>query len=194
MFRCSTSIYFVALFIISILFYTHPSFAEDGTKCKCISHPAEAEALGTCSRTEDDKYCTLVFTTTPQEEYDDFKKRLQSFNLMIDPREALKMAYNTPPNEFRDDQLKEILPILFAISQRTHFQNLTPHIAKLFSTNLKEIFGPYKGRGKSVKKINVGNFNAIISYGCIELRQNKIFTMVKTRWSNAEFFCDDFTD
>ncbi len=153
-----------------------------------ISHQAEAEATGTCSRTEDDTYCTLVFTTT----HNDFVTLLQSLGLEKDPREALQIAYKYPPNNLNAEQLKGILPVLFAISQRTHFQYLTPEIAKTFSGDISQIFEPYRKEGKSVIKTNVDNFNATISYGCMELSRGKVFTMVKTRWSKAEFFCDDF--
>jgi hypothetical protein len=186
--------YIVTIFILSLLYSSFPSFAENGTKCKCINHPAEAEGVGTCSRTEDDKYCTLVFTTTPQEEYEDFKKRLQSIGLKMDPREALQMAYKIPPEGFKDEELKDILPVLFAISQRTHFQNLTPEIATSFSGDMNKIFGLFREKGKLVTERNVGIFKAKISYGCMELRIDKISTMVKTRWSNAELFCDDFPE
>ena len=191
MFRRSISLNVVAV-CLSLLCGTYPTFAEEGTKCKCISHQAEAEATGTCSRTEDDTYCTLVFTTTQPKEYNDFVTRLQSLGLEIDPREALQIAYKYPPNNLNAEQLKGILPVLFAISQRTHFQYLTPEITKIFSGDISQIFEPYRKEGKSVIKTNVGNFNATISYGCMELSRGKVFTMVKTRWSKAEFFCDDF--
>jgi hypothetical protein len=125
-------------------------------------------------------------------EYNDFVTRLQSLGLEIDPREALQIAYKYPPNNLNAEQLKGILPVLFAISQRTHFQYLTPEITKTFSGDISQIFEPYRKEGKSVIKTNVGNFNATISYGCMELSRGKVFTMVKTRWSKAEFFCDDF--
>ena len=80
MFRRSISLNVVAV-CLSLLCGTYPTFAEEGTKCKCISHQAEAEATGTCSRTEDDTYCTLVFTTTQPKEYNDFVTRLQSLGL-----------------------------------------------------------------------------------------------------------------
>ena len=180
--------------LIFLLFSIITQTAEAGTKCKCEKHPAEAEAIGTCSRTEDPNYCTLVYTTTPEEEYKAFVDRLQKLGLREDPRQILRMAYEVPPQKFGADLLRNTLTILFAISQRRHFQDVTPEVAKAFKQPINEIQQAYQKEGKSVTKSKIGSFDAIISYGCIELRRGNLVTMVKTRWSKANFFCNDFTE
>ena len=181
------------LCLIAFLSALITAYAEAGTKCKCETHLAEAEATGTCSRTEDKNYCTLVFTTTPQTEYQVFVNRLRKLGLNDDPRKILEMAYKMPPQSFNEKLLRQALPILFAISQRTYFQEVTADIAKAFGKQpLKEIQGAYQKEGTSVIKTKLGPFNATVSYGCIELKRGDLATMVKTRWSKAEFFCHDF--
>jgi hypothetical protein len=170
--------------------------AQAGTKCKCERHSADAEANGTCSRTEDTAYCTLAFTATPAEDYDAFVDRLEKMGLELNPRYVLNEAWKRPPESFSDDELVKALPVLFAISQREHFREITPEIAKIFSSkdyhkNIASLLGAYRTNSQSVTKIEVGPFIAVVSYGCMELRNNNIITMVKTRWALSEFFCSD---
>lgn len=77
------------LFVAFTWISAHPALA---TTCSCKQHSASAEASGTCSRTEDEKKCTLTFTTTTPEEYNELLKRLQSLNLTADPRTTLRLA------------------------------------------------------------------------------------------------------
>ena len=163
---------------------------------------ASAEATGTCSRTEDEKKCTLTFTTTTPEEYAEFLKRLQTLNLKLDPRATLHFVFENPPEKWPDDFVRTMLPVLFAISERTHFARLddfhkTMSEIRDFALLKQEKEISYLIRDRelvsSAKKLALDPYTATISYGCIELQRAKFYAMVKTRWSSAMNFCDDFS-
>lgn len=186
----------LSFFITTI--YAPPVLA---TTCSCKQHAASAEAGGTCSRTEDEKKCTLTFTTTTPEEYNEFLKRLQSINLTADPRATLRLVFDAPPDGWPSNFVTDLLPVLFAISQRTHFTNPNDFLKTI--VEIRDV--SLKKREKEVDhairnpeyrlsstKISLDPYNAVISYGCIELQRGKFYAMVKTRWSQAVQFCDDF--
>jgi hypothetical protein len=185
---------------LAIVTVGHPSTAH-ATSCACRQHAASAEAGGTCSRTEDEKKCTLTFTTTTPEEYTEFLKRLQNLNLKQDPRETLRFVFEKPPETWPDDFVRTMLPVLFAISQRTHFATYDDFFKSMSEIRDFALLKQEKEIGRlirdrdlvsSAKKLSLDPFTATISYGCIELQRAKFYAMVKTRWSAALNFCDDF--
>jgi hypothetical protein len=187
------------IFGLAIVTVGHPSTAH-ATPCACRQHAASAEASGTCSRTEDEKKCTLAFTTTTPEEYAEFLKRLQTLNLKQDPREALRFVFENPPEKWPDDFVRTMLPVLFAISERTHFAKSDDFFKTMSEIRdfallkqEKEISRLIRNRElvSSWKKLSLDPFTATISYGCIELQRGTFYAMVKTRWSAALNFCDD---
>jgi len=191
----------LAFVIVGLAIVTagHPSTAY-ATPCACRQHAASAEASGTCSRTEDEKKCTLAFTTTTPEEYTEFLKRLQTLNLKQDPREALRFVFENPPEKWPDDFVRTMLPVLFAISERIHFakaEDFFKTMSEIRDLALlkqeKEISRLIRNRElvSSWKKLSIDPFTATISYGCIELQRGTFYAMVKTRWSAAVNFCDD---
>ena len=169
--------------------------AAQTTPCKCQQHPAEAQATGTCSRSEDQSYCTLEFTTNTQEGYEQFVSRLKGMGIGS-PLEALRFADEHPPESWNPDDIKTYLPALFAVSQRTRFQERTSSIANAIresSQSNSQLFGAFTAKGKRVaQQFQIGDFSAVVSYGCVELNQPSFHSMVKTRWSEAGVFCSDF--
>jgi hypothetical protein len=168
--------------------------AAHSTQCKCRQHNADAEANGTCSRTEDEKRCSLCFTTTTPEEYRRFVSQLQNLGLKTDPREVLSKAAQMPPESHGSLFVSEYLPILFSISQRVYFEDRTPQIVKAIRSNQKvieEILLNPEYKRRAVKQ-QLSNFDATISYGCVEIKEGNFYSMVKTRWSEGVFFCNDF--
>ncbi|MEO3428482.1 hypothetical protein AAFN88_06460 [Pelagibius sp. CAU 1746] len=173
-----------------------PFFASNAkaTTCECKQHPAEAEAAGTCSRTEDKDNCTLSFTSTPPEAYKDFVSRLQGLGIEQDPRQALDQAFKMPP-EFYRDGLYQLLPALFAVSQRTKFQDATPIMLKAVqnvaesddAATIKDIFA---NKGADPKQGSAGGVAWLASYGCVSLKFDGFEFMVKTRFSQRVYFCD----
>jgi hypothetical protein len=167
------------------------------TKCRCKQHAADAEANGTCSRTEDEKLCTLTFTATPPQEYEQFKSRLKELGLTDDPHDILRQAYEKAPDTYSDKDkfITDDLPILFAISQREeHFQPRTKEILEVIRANkleIQKVFTSPDFKYKS-KDGKIGQFDAVISYGCIELSAGKFSSMVKTRWAGSNKLCNDF--
>jgi hypothetical protein len=167
-----------------------------GTKCKCKQHPADAEASGTCSRTEDEKLCTLTFTATPLQEYEQFKTRLKALGLTDDPHAVLRAAYEQEPKAYSDTFITEDLPILFAISQREdHFQPRTAEILKAIRANKDKIKSAFMNPDFKYKATSgdISQFKAVISYGCIELSVGQFSSLVKTRWAESNKLCDDFS-
>lgn len=177
---------------LSILLVSPQALA---TTCKCRQHPAQAEASGTCSRTEDKSSCTLTFTATTPEEYARFVRELRSYGLdEIDPHLALDFAMRSRPEEWKIQGLAKVLPVLFAISQREIFVDVTPKVFEAFKSNCTQdacsVFEhAFRLSGQTVEK-DFGEFKASVSYGCIELQRGDLYTMVKTRWSPRRFFCD----
>ncbi len=186
----------LSFFIITI----YSPYAK-ATTCSCKQHQASAEASGTCSRTEDEKKCTLAFTTTTPAEYADFVKRLKDIKLTADPRETLRIVSGGPPEKWPSNFVMDLLPVLFAISQRTHFTDPNDALNTINEirnfefekrkTEIEDAIRNPKYRQSSTK-ISLNRYNAVISYGCIELQLDKFYTMVKTQWSGAMKFCDDF--
>jgi len=180
--------------LAAALFLCHPAWS---TECRCEQHPARAEANGTCSRTEDTKYCDLAFSTTPPAEYREFVVRLSKMNI-IEPRKALQFAFETPPEQWSKNDLDTILPALFAISQRIRFQDLTQPIAiAVRSSRREDLYSAFTTREPAkFQKLQVGPFAAIVSRGCIALSGTvsgrQFSSMVKTESSAAQLFCHDF--
>src|SRR5215469_15284067 len=103
-------------FLLMLLFLWLSCTSAFATKCQCKQHPADAEANGTCSRTEDEKRCTLTFTATSPEEYQEFLSRLKKLGLVDDPHYILWLTYQYPPETYPDKFVVDDLPVLFAIS------------------------------------------------------------------------------
>ncbi len=180
-----------AIVLLAMLLVPASAYA---TKCHCRQHKADAEANGTCSRSEDETRCTLTFTTTPPKEYDEFVARLRKLNLTADPREVLRDAFAKPPEAYGEKFVPEYLPILFSISQRTYFLERTPQIVKVIRENknkIERVFLNPEFKRKAVRE-KLLPFEAIMSYGCIEIKDGSFYSMVKTRWAEANLFCDDF--
>ncbi len=172
------------------------SVTVTATSCSCKNHNANSEADGTCSRTEDDKLCTMRFSATTPEEYRVFRRTLSDLGLKNEPRRALTLSKDIPPEELGPAFIRDMLPILFAISQRDNFAKNIPLIAEIVKVNSETIFSVYADREYQVDKkiMKFGDYSAIISYGCMELKLGNFATMVKTPWSLALFYCDDFLD
>ena len=163
------------------------------TRCPCRHHPAEAEAEGTCSRTEEPKWCTLAFSATSEEEYTKLVNRLKQFNFQVTPRDALRVSWEVPPEKWA---AWDYLAALFIISQKWEgFKKQSEEVLEAISKEVRpealKYFGDHELMSKATK-INIGRFEAIISYGCIELRRDDFYTMVKLRFSQAINYCDDF--
>ena len=196
-----------------------PATAEAGTQCKCKQHKAEAEADGTCSRTESSSYCTLKFSATPpqyREVFVDFLTQVESelFGQKVfskDVVESLGFAYDTPPINWSVEDLIARLPLLFAISQRhiagDHgspgldtnnypFRNATLEVVKFVTDNADRILFGWTdpstmddGSGDSWSNNGILSY---VSYGCIEVRlSDEVETMVKTRFSLGGYDCRD---
>ena len=94
-----------------------------------------------------------------------------------------------------------MLPVLFAISERTHFSKPEDFFKTMSEIRDFALLKQEKEIGRlmrdrelvsSAKKFSLDPYGATISYGCIELQRAKFYAMVKTRWSPAISFCDDF--
>jgi hypothetical protein len=186
-------------FIICVAFDMTTTSLANATECKCRQHKSEAEAGGTCSRTEDAQYCTLRFSSTTEAEYKAFTDALAKIGMEVMPREALQFAFERPSKEWDQTALQKMLPPLFAVSQRTLFREQTAIVATALRDALKQgsptasrISEAWRGYGPKVARLDVPPFQATVSAGCIELRRAEFSTMVKTRWSETRFFCDDF--
>jgi hypothetical protein len=170
--------------------------AAYATKCRCKQHAADAEADGTCSRTEDEKLCTLTFTATPPQDYEQFKSRLKNLGLTDDPHDVLRQTYEKTPDTYSDRFITDDLPILFAISQREeHFRPRTKEILEAIRADKEKIKGVFANIDfkHKFKDDKIGQFDAVISYGCIELSAGKFSSMVKTRWAESNKLCNDFS-
>lgn len=174
-------------------FFVAQSVTAQTTQCKCRQHPSEAEATGTCSRTEDPSYCTLKFTTTTPEEYREFVSRLKRIGIGP-PRDALRFAFQNPPENWSDSDIAAVLPPLFAVSQRTAFQDETARIGQNLQEAAKnnEFVIAFVKSEREAVEIRLKDYRATVSRGCVELQRDKLFTMVKTRWAESMFYCDDF--
>ena len=194
-------------------------FAQAGTSCKCRRHNAEAEATGTCSRTEDSKYCTLKFSATPPGYREVFVEFIDQVNDEIGPQvpistdvnETLNFAFRTRPSDWDEAQLRHHLPLLFAISQREiydeyrdrqglshvnyRFRTTTFRVARLIDENARQIMENWRDEDSLGSPVYTQYFNyaeAEISYGCIQLNfGDGVETMVKTRFSLGGYFCTD---
>ena len=168
---------------------------SNATTCECKQHSAEAEAAGTCSRTEDKSSCTLSFTSSPPEAYSDFVSRLKDLGINQDPREALNLTFERPP-EFYRRELLDLLPALFAVSQRTDFRNATATMLKTVqsvanTTDAKTIMDAFSEKnGADPETLSLGNATWLVSYGCVSVTAGELEFMVKTRFSGRLFFCD----
>jgi hypothetical protein len=184
----------IGISIVTIIFSHSLILGSDSQQykkqCPCRFHKAQAFATGTCSRSEDRHFCTLDYTATSPTEYKEFRSFLRKLGLHTDPKEALQISTNldyAKDINFYD----EILPIAFAVSQRRYFSEWTPKVVKAIKKNAKIIITPFSSDwGKDYIKTSIGEFNGIISFGCIELNSGNFSTMVKTPWANAEYYCD----
>lgn len=182
-----TPLMFLLLLVVSA------NVTAQTTQCKCRQHPSEAEASGTCSRTEDPNYCTLKFSTTTPQEYLEFVSRLSKDGIGP-PRDALVFASQNAAQNWKPSDIATHLPSLFAVSQRTTFQDQTARVAvEIREAAKNETFiGAFVNGKREATVIRLKEFEATVSLGCVELRRDKLFTMVKTQWSEAKFFCNDF--
>jgi hypothetical protein len=165
------------------------------TECKCRQHPAEAESDGTCSRTEDPNYCTLRFRTTPPGEYEEFVERLRKIGVGA-PKVSLQFANSKPPQAWGPKEIEQLLPALFAMSQRTQFQDQTARIAEAIrqASKNENFVKFFASADQNAIKLKLGDFDATVSLGCVELNRgaDRFYSMVKTPSSKSRFFCDDF--
>ena len=209
----------ILISLAALLLLTMPLHTtRAGTLCKCRNHSAEAEANGTCSRTEDKKYCTLKFSATPPSYRDVFVEFIEEINtiglqvtISTDVVEALRFAFTTSPDHWDEDTIRHFLPLLFAISQREiytedpdqlglsdsnyHFRDTTFSVARFIDANAEDILKYWGDTSTLVSNVdlhNYGGVSATISYGCIQLRfDDGVETMVKTRFSLGGYFCTD---
>lgn len=105
---------------------------EAGTKCSCDQHKAEAEAAGTCSKTETSSKCSLKFSSTPRIYRQLFVEYLAQFDRIVRERydrvristdvdASLTFAFTTPPGQWSELDIVSHLPLLFAMSQRPSY-------------------------------------------------------------------------
>jgi len=170
-----------------------PGASAKYNRCPCKYHSATAQGEGTCSRSEDKYHCTIEFSATKLEEYQDFVKYLRHIGLNADPREALAFATEEPPEKWDISFVKESLPVLFAISQRFWFEDKISITKDLIQNNASFIIESVQLKPTEERKyrsIKISGFNMIIGYGCIELRKGHFTTMVKTPWSKPGCYCD----
>ena len=181
-----------------LLFTLMVSVAEAGTSCKCKRHKAEAEASGTCSRTEDSNYCTLKFSATPPEHRQAFIEFLQEVENNVgrgsrdniiskDVDRSLNFAFATPPADWRAKDIRSHLPLLFAISQRNvysddasgglssdsyRFRDTTFQVTDFIFRNAEEILELWSNDNTLTTSTNfqqIGGVDAAVSYGCIQV-------------------------
>ena len=209
------------LSVVLVLLLTIPlQLAQAGTSCKCVQHKAEAEARGTCSRTEDSSYCTLKFDATPLLYREAFVKFLDEVQDSIDVRvpistdidAVLDFAFLTLPSQWTENDIRQYLPVLFAISQRSifagrnsrpgldsssyPFRETTFAVAAFIDRAAPKLVGPWTDDmtlGTEVEYRSMDrDVEAAISFGCIQLRfSNGVETMVKTKFSLGGYDCTD---
>lgn len=193
--RFNQTTVFISLMILFIVVsFTLPVWS---TTCKCRQHSAKAEAGGTCSRTEDRSMCTLAFSATTEAEYRDLVRRLNRHNINVSPHDALDFAWENPPERWRENDIGKYLAPLFIISMKHGFSNISDELLKTIANESQKWSSDIKAfsntnyQRRSVNS-RIGSFDATISYGCIELRKGDFYSMVKTRYSLANNYCDDF--
>lgn len=208
----------VAVPLLSVVSLTE---AHAGTKCDCKRHNAEAEASGTCSRTEDDSYCTLKFSATPRayrRVFADFLQQVESevrwqtnqdFRIS-DVDAALNFSWRTPPFDWEAPHIRQYLPVLFAISQREtisddrrpglsdhnyRFRQTTFDVTTFIVESTDAILQGWQDRDTmSDRAIAIELHNrvrATVSYGCIQVNLEGVETMVKTAFSLGGYGCTD---
>jgi len=201
---------FIGIILIALMVVSHTPTAL-ATSCKCKQFPSEAEAEGTCSRTEDKQSCTMSFTSTTPEEYEKLKNLLTDLGkakldvAVVEPHEAIAITRDTKPEDYSDKMLLSLLPSMLAISQRTTFSDLIPAMFDLIAAARKEekfddIFRVFANPTGEPERISFAGATAIVSYGCIDITVETLRTdamergnlsmMMKTRWSPRQFFCD----
>jgi len=187
------------VFIFLILLFIGVAFTLPvwSTTCKCRQHSAKAEAGGTCSRTEDRNMCTLAFSATTEAEYKDLVRRLNRHNIYVSPHDALDFAWQNSPEKWGEKDIGRYLAPLFIISMKHGFSNISDELLRTISKESKKWqsdINQFSNRNYQRRSINsrLGSFDATISYGCIELRKGDFYSMVKTRFSQAKNYCDDF--
>lgn len=187
----STIIFLGILSLIFTILLTKGSSNAESNRCPCKYHSAVAQGPGTCSRSEDRARCTIEFSATNPEEYKEFVNKLHEMDLNADPRESIHFANKVPPEEWDVSFVRDRLPVLFAISQRFGFEGKIPITKKILENKAPEILKALQEPSKKeCVKIQSEGFRLNIGYGCIEIHKDEFSSMVKTPWSDANFYCD----
>ena len=95
----SSATFGISVGTVSVLLIIGLVDANAGTMCKCERHKAEAEANGTCSRTEDSRYCTLAFSATPKAYRKVFRNFLSEVKKEVKKRTKQDMSISTNVDE-----------------------------------------------------------------------------------------------
>lgn len=183
--------------LLFILFCGAISFPESlsAKNCPCRLHPAESDAEGACSRTEDEHRCSIVFTSK-------FAQSSASipplkFTSGVEPKGAAAIAPASLPNEAGSKESAAQLQALFELSQGKRFARFSTGISGVLrGTDFQEISAILKNSeyARSAKRQQMGGFSVVASFGCVEFQQGKFSSMVKMPWSRAQFYCDDFPE
>ena len=204
----------MGLATLSLLFLISVTTANAGTQCKCQKHNAEAEADGTCSLTEDSSYCTITFSATStayRRVFVEFLEKVQNevrrktdieFAISGNVDETLGFAFRSPPEVWSEEHLRQFLPVLFAMSQRSIFSEdisrpgledsnyrfrqttfaVTTFIVEYAEAILPNWQNPGTMYDAAVEIPNDAGLTAIASYGCLQLSFDDVDSMVKTRF------------
>lgn len=167
------------------------------TMCRCHQHSAESEAEGACSRTEDEKQCSLVFTPGSKALYSRLSQRLRKRERQTGAKEALYQFSILRPEELGEEFVTDLLPALFEVSQKDKFPRFSSAISRILRSKDFQRIGQIMLSPeylKTSKHHRIDDFSVTVSYGCIEFQQGTFFSMVKTQWSRAIFYCDDFQE
>jgi len=163
-----------------------------GTKCDCRPEiNAEAEAQGTCEKTQDDaKWCKLKFNSaigkdTP-EQMEFFNKVEKFLSRKFDNVKSAMVVNEVPPEKWDRSFVTEHFATLFAVALYDTAPERMVEIFKILQTNSEKLLEFVKGEERFQK---IEKYNVTGSCGCLEFVDGLFSTMVKTRHSFATKGC-----
>lgn len=164
------------------------------TQCDCKPEfQVSSEGEGTCEVARDDrKWCVIKFnaggTARPprQQAFAEATQKIAGFT--FDAVDAARRVDTTPPQAWDEAFVRNYLAALFAVALWDRAPDRMKPIVGLVREKAAALVGPLQ-KGAEAEHVDLGDYQAWASQGCLEVAQRDFSVMVKTRFSSAVLRC-----